>query len=113
MHELGLMEAVLRMTDDIIAEENVTEVSRIVLEVGELSGAVPHFLEDCFEAAVYKTRYENTALEIETVPGTARCNDCDIEFVVNPEALQCPQCGGINLTPLTGRDLTIKEIVVV
>jgi hydrogenase nickel incorporation protein HypA/HybF len=60
MHELGLMDAVIRTVDRIIKEENLTHVGKIVLEVGELSGTVPHFITDCFEAVFADTQYQDT-----------------------------------------------------
>lgn len=110
MHELGLMDAMIKKVDKIIQKENLTTVRKIVLEIGELSGVVPKFITDCYEAVVADTPYQETELQIEIVPGIARCNDCQIEFRINIEELNCPKCAGINLTPLTGRDLTIKEI---
>lgn len=110
MHELGLMDAVIRTVGRITKEGNLTNVRKIVLEVGELSGTVPHFITDCYNAVVADTEYENTELVIEIVPGIARCNDCKIEFRIDIEELCCPTCHGKNLTPVDGKDLTIKEI---
>ena len=43
MHELGLLDAMLKTVDGIMAKEtDVSTVSRITVEVGELSGAVPN-----------------------------------------------------------------------
>lgn len=110
MHELGLMDAVIRTVERITMEENLTEVRKIVLEIGELSGIVPHFITDCYKAVVADTKFENTKLILEFIPGIAFCNACNIEFKVNIEELCCPQCGGQNLTPIKGKDLMIKEI---
>ena len=49
-------------------------------------------------------------LAIETINGIARCEDCGHEFSADLEKLWCPKCAGRRLTPLTGTDLTIKEI---
>lgn len=110
MHELGLMDAVIRTVGRIIKEENLKHVRKIVLEVGELSGAVPHFIINCYEAVVADTQYQDTELILEIVPGIARCNDCHIEFKIDIEKLCCPECYGKNLKPIDGKDLTIKEI---
>ncbi len=110
MHELGLMDAVMKTVGRIVKEEGLTHVSRIVLEIGELSGAVPHFITDCYKAVVADTQYQDTELVLEMAPGIARCNDCQIKFRIDMEELCCPTCSGKNLTPLAGKDLTIKEI---
>ena len=110
MHEMGLIDAVVRMVDGIVREQQLEGVHKITLEVGEISGVEPHFLTECYEAVVSGTAYEDTELVIETVPGTFYCNDCQMEFPADVEHLFCPDCFGKNLTPMTGKDLTIKEI---
>ena len=110
MHEMGLMDAMLRMIDKIKAEQELEGINKIVLEVGALSGVVPRFLEECFEAVSDGTDYEDTELSIEVVPGTLRCNDCGLEFPADVEHLFCPECMSKKLTPMTGKDLTLKEL---
>ena len=107
---MGITDAMLKMVDRIVRDEGLTQVSRITVEVGDLSGVVPRFLSDCWEAVADGTAYEKTELKVVSVPGTLRCEDCKAEFAADLENLKCPTCGGWKLTPLTGRDLTILEI---
>ncbi len=110
MHEMGLMDAMLRMVSRICKEEKLEHVNKITLEVGELSGIEIHYLTDCYAAVADGTPFEQTELVVETVPGTLHCNDCDIDFPFQNQELFCPECFGRNLTPVGGRDMTIKEI---
>ena len=110
MHELGLCDALLRMIRKIMAEEELTQVSKVTLEVGELSGVLPKYMYDCWEAVIDGTEFQETKLAIEEIPGVARCLDCNAEFHSNAEILRCPVCSGNKLMPLEGRDMTIKEI---
>lgn len=110
MHELGLCDAILKMVDGIVKEEGLGGVSCITVEVGSLSGVMPHFLSDCWLAVTDGTDYDGVELVVESVPGTAKCLDCMTEFTADLSRLVCPECGGEKLTPLTGRDMTIKEI---
>ena len=110
MHELGICDAVLKTVDGIAKEEQLSSVHKVTLEVGMLSGVVPRFLEDCWQAVIDGTPYQNTELQIETINGLARCEDCGHEFSADLDKLWCPRCAGRRLTPLTGTDLTIKEI---
>ncbi|MBR5292129.1 MAG: hydrogenase maturation nickel metallochaperone HypA [Clostridia bacterium] len=112
MHEMGLMDAVLRMVDRIRREQQLGPVRKITLEVGELSGVVPRFLEECYEAVAAGTPFEGTELALEIVPGLARCEDCRSEFRPAGDVLRCPACSGEKLTPIAGKDMTIKEIEV-
>ena len=77
---MGLMDAVLRTVERIRQEQQLGPVRMITIEVGELSGVVPRFLEECYEAVAAGTPFEKTALAIEMVPGLARCEDCRKEF---------------------------------
>ena len=110
MHELGICDAILKTVDGIVREEELTCVHKVTLEVGMLSGAMPNFLMDCWEAVIDGTPYADTKLAIETINGIVRCEDCGHEFSADLEKLWCPKCAGRRLTPLTGTDLTIKEI---
>ncbi|MGB4985246.1 MAG: hydrogenase maturation nickel metallochaperone HypA [Erysipelotrichaceae bacterium] len=111
MHELGVLSAVIKTIEGIKEQENLTHIEKVVLQVGELSGILPHYLEECYPAAVYKTFMENTKLEMDIVKGQVLCNDCNTEFNGVECDLRCPKCGGQNLTALSGKEFIIKEIV--
>ena len=111
MHELGICDALLKMVRSIAEEEALEEISRITIEVGSLSGVVPAYMSDCWEAVTDGTELADVEFVVEELEGTARCLDCGEEFPADCNRLRCPSCGGEKLTPLTGRDLTLKEIL--
>ena len=111
MHELGICDALLKMVRNIAKEEELDEIERITVEVGSLSGVVPKYMADCWEAVTDGTELEGVEFVIEELAGTARCLDCGREFTADIERLRCPDCGSEKLTPLTGQDLTLKEIL--
>ena len=111
MHELGLISAVVTTVEKIMEEENLTTVEKIVLQVGELSGVIPRYVEECYPAAVYKTPLEKTKLEMEVIPGIVRCKKCGEEFSGYLHNLKCPKCGSEELVALSGREFIIKEIL--
>ncbi|MCR5136412.1 MAG: hydrogenase maturation nickel metallochaperone HypA [Oscillospiraceae bacterium] len=111
MHELGICDALLKMVRNIAREEELQEISRITVEVGTLSGVMPDYMSDCWVAVTDGTELQDVEFVIEELEGTARCMDCGEEFTADLSLLRCPNCGGEKLTPLTGRDLTLKEIL--
>lgn len=111
MHELGLCDAMLKMVRRIAKENELTVINSVTVEVGSLSGVVPRFLEDCWQAVTDGTELADTALIVEYTEGEARCLECGAQFVADLERLVCPECGGSMLTPVSGRDMTIKEIL--
>ena len=110
MHELGLMDAMLRTVRRVCEEEQLAHVERIVLEVGELSGIEIPYLYDGFQAVTHETDFADTELVVETVPGVLHCIDCDMDFPLKDQELFCPECFGKNLSIVSGRDLTLKSI---
>ena len=50
MHELGICDALRKMVSRIAAQEGADSVTSITVEVGTLSGVVPRFLADGWEA---------------------------------------------------------------
>lgn len=113
MHELGVICKVIETVDEICVKENVDKVDTITLEIGELSGIVPLYIENCFPAVTYnKERFKDTKLKIDIVEGIARCDRCATEFNVVKNEGYCPVCGSFDKTVLGGLDFLVKEIVV-
>jgi hydrogenase nickel incorporation protein HypA/HybF len=111
MHELGIISSLVHTVEGIVKKEGLAEVEKIVIEVGELSGIVPCYIEQCYPAAVYKTFMEKTELEMVVVPGIVKCRDCGRVFNAVASDLKCPGCGGQSLEILGGNDMVIREIV--
>ena len=55
MHELGIVLHVIDQVEELARENNVSKVTRLTLEVGEVSSIVPSYFSDCFEWAKKKT----------------------------------------------------------
>ena len=110
MHELGIVMEIVRVVDEFAKEQDITKVETIVLQIGELSGVVPEFIKECFPAAIYGTFMEDTALEIEIIPGNARCHSCNTIFNVIQREGRCSKCGSRDFDILSGQEFFIKEI---
>ena len=111
MHEVGIISAMLKTIETAMDQNHLTKIGKIVLQVGELSGVVPHYMQECFPAAVRNTRFQDTKLELDIIPGLVKCNRCKLEFNGLKHNLTCPACSnGHDLQQLSGTDLMIKEI---
>lgn len=97
---------------DYAAENQITEISEIVLQIGELSMIVPEYVDEVYPLVVKGTMLEHTKLKMEMIPGMAECNECDEIFNVVEQKGYCPNCGSFEKTVLSGRDFVIKEILI-
>ena len=112
MHELGIMMEVIDTVESRLEEESSCRVTRIVLQIGELSSVIPVYIEECYPAAVLGSSLENAELQIETIRATARCKSCNELFDLIPSKGICPACGCKELEPVQGREFLIKEIAI-
>lgn len=111
MHELGIVFEVIKVVDKIAKENQVTRVEKIVLEIGQLSQAIPRFILECYPAAVDETDYETTELEIITIEAKGECQSCKTEFNIITQRKICPNCQSESFKILSGQEFNIKEIV--
>lgn len=111
MHELGIVYEVVKVVDSFVEENKITKVEKIVLEVGRLSQAIPRFLEECYPAAVDGTKYEETKLEIVSLPAIGKCRECGQAYDIIETHKVCPKCKSESYDILSGEEFNIREIV--
>ncbi len=113
MHELGIVMHVIKSVENVARENQLTEVSGVTLEIGEVSGVVHHYLTDCWQWAVKKTEVlQNAELRIESLPAVTHCDNCQADYPTVPNGKICPCCGSDKTWLLTGTEMNIKEIEV-
>lgn len=108
MHELAITQSVV---DAVVDRMGETRISRVVLEIGVLSGVVPDALRFCFELVTSGTTLEGAALDITEPTGRARCRRCEAEFETQDLILFC-ECGSADIDVLAGQELRIKAVEV-
>lgn len=111
MHELSLVMEVVRKVEAVAKSNQVSQVDTIVLQIGEISPVVPHFVQACYPAAIDGTSLENTKLEIEMVKASASCTNCSKVFDPVEYHGVCPECSSKEHDIITGIEFIIKEIV--
>lgn len=87
-------------------------VSKIVVQVGEMTGVIPMYLHRYYPEAVKGTLLEGSELETEDLPAMVKCLDCETEYHPCVENnYSCPECQSINGKVTQGRDVLLKEVV--
>lgn len=112
MHEMALMQSMLAGIEAEAKTQAFSRVDRVCLQVGALSCVDPHALEFGFEAVTRGTLADGAALEIEQVPGQARCFACEADVIIEERGRGCPKCGSHQLLVTGGEELKIKELEV-
>ena len=113
MHELGVVFHVIKTLENTAAENDVTKINKVTLQLGEVSTVIPHYLIDCWKWASAKTELLSGAeLIIETIPAVTFCEACGREYATVEHGRTCPCCGSGRTYLLRGNEFMIKEIEV-
>jgi hydrogenase nickel incorporation protein HypA/HybF len=108
MHELAITESVV---ESVTQRFSCSRVTRVVLEVGALSGVVPDAIRFCFDVCAQGTPLQGASLDIVPIPARTRCAACQDEFEIVDGIGLC-RCGSADLVFLSGRELRIKAVEV-
>ncbi len=112
MHEIGILRQLVRTVTDFARENRIRDIREVVVDCGELSLVIPEYLEELYPVAVKDSILQNARLNIHMIPGLAECEDCDEIFNVVEHKGRCPNCGSFEKTVLSGREFSVREIVV-
>ena len=113
MHELGIVFYIIRDVKKVAEENAVTRVSKVTMDIGEVSTVIPDYLKDCWRWAADKEDVlRGCELEVVTTPAVSYCEDCGKEFPTVANGKTCPFCKGGNTYLLRGTEVEIREIEV-
>ena len=110
MHELGIVMGIVKQMEEYKVENNLEKIEKLVLQIGELSGVVPKYIEDVYPMAVEGTALENTELVLEETPGIGYCEDCGFRYNLVRNDNICPKCKSKKFSIISGREFVIKEL---
>jgi hydrogenase nickel incorporation protein HypA/HybF len=106
MHELALMEKVVAAVEASVSPSRVT---RLRLQIGQLSGVLPETVEFCFALCTRGTALDGARLEIDEVGGLGHCRRCGAEVAMQTELDPC-RCGSAEVVVTGGRDLRVTTV---
>jgi hydrogenase nickel incorporation protein HypA/HybF len=108
MHELSLCGSIYEIVDRAAAGR---PVSVIHLQVGKLRQVVPDTLSYCWTLVSDETDLAGSELEVDSVPVTLSCLDCDATTTLTDEfMLLCAGCGGVRVRVTTGEEFMLTSL---
>lgn len=112
MHELGIVTHVIKTLTDVAADNELTRIGSVTLEVGEVSGVINDLVLDCWDYMCRKQGplFEGCILHLEILPAVTYCSACEKTYPTVQYGRTCPHCGSGETWLLTGNECTIKEI---
>ncbi len=109
MHELSLCNEMVHTLEDLMKKEKLSRIESVTVEIGEITGVLPRYMEECWGPASENTRLEGAKLNIVFIPAKALCKKCGEEYLCSSNK-KCPKCGGEEKEILNGFEFEITEI---
>lgn len=110
MHELTMIQEVFPLIEAVAKKNHLKSINKVVLSVGELRQVQSGFLQFAFAVVAESTIAKGAELVINLIPVAVFCQDCKKEFTVHENVYICPECGGVSLNFLTGKELILESI---
>ncbi len=112
MHELSIMSNIFDIVIEHAEKNKATKINAVNLKIGVLSDIIPDWAQMYFDMLTKETIAENAKLNIDRVPASYKCRECD--HVTNLEEGEwnffCEKCESADIELLTGRELSVVSI---
>lgn len=110
MHEFSIMESALAAAREQMLAAGATQIHRLRVRVGRLSGVVPEALRFAFDALKTETPAAGAELEIEEIAAACWCAGCGAEFETAGLNYECPRCHQPSGDLRRGRELELASL---
>ncbi len=113
MHELSIALNIAEIIQDEAIKAQAERVTKVVLEIGSMSGIEPMALELAVPEAFKGTLIENAEIFYQYIPALAMCETCCKQFDPGMYFSICPFCSSTQTFFLKGKELNIKSFDIV
>ncbi|MCC7552897.1 MAG: hydrogenase maturation nickel metallochaperone HypA [Methanobacteriaceae archaeon] len=119
MHELAMAQGIINSVIETANENNATEVTEIVIEIGKLVLINPEQLSFMLDVLCENTIVENAKFDIIEIPAEIECPECKFKGNANTDDLdhyapiiECPKCKNKRVSILNGKDCIVRNIII-
>ena len=110
MHELSIAQNIISIVQENLKDEQRNSVKRVRVKIGKLTNILADSLLFSFEALTKETNLDGVVLEVENIPLTIKCKDCEKLTSLDDYIFCCPACQSTSITLISGNELMVSEI---
>jgi hydrogenase nickel incorporation protein HypA/HybF len=113
MHELPVMEQVLKVVLKHAASNGVSRVLGVQIEVGVMSDLEEEWMQRYFDHLSRGSVAEGARLKVERVPARMTCAACGSTFnpdMTSQKRLVCPECESPNCRLISGQEYRVVNL---
>jgi hydrogenase nickel incorporation protein HypA/HybF len=110
MHEFSIMQSTLETATQKMRAAGASQIHRLKVRIGKLSGVVPEALRFAFDALKDQSPAAGASLEIEEVPAVCWCANCAAEFETAKYVYACPRCQQLSGDLRSGKEMELTSL---
>ena len=119
MHEFAFAYNIFKVAEATAIKYKAKKITKVFLEIGELTLVVPELLKKSFEMATKGSMAEGAELVITQTPGKIKCRECgevsrvsltDEAYLTGLTLFQCKHCESKNTEVVEGKKANVKNI---
>lgn len=110
MHERAVTESILEIALRHAEQENAKRITDIYLVIGDLSSIVDDSVQFYWDIVAEETIAQGSKLHFKRLPVEMRCRDCANTFIPKAKLFDCPKCGSLHVTILSGDQFFMEAI---
>ncbi|RLG26086.1 hydrogenase maturation nickel metallochaperone HypA [Methanosarcinales archaeon] len=120
VHEISIAAALVDAAIRTAEEEKPRKISKIHIEIGELTDLNPDQLRHIFKTTTKNTVIADAELVINTIKPAIECEECGYEgevnlvedFHFNAPQITCPTCKSTDVTITAGNECKLYRITI-
>lgn len=110
MHEYSIVQALLEQCEHYAEQNEATQITKVVVKIGRLSGVEPHLLEIAFNTFKEKTVCDGAEFVMNIQPVSIRCSTCGTETELDELHYKCPACDGLDVAITGGDEMLLMSL---
>lgn len=110
MHEYSIVQSLLDSCEEHAKNNNSTNVTKIVVKIGVLSGVEPDLLQTAFDTFKEKTVCDNAEFIINHQKVVVHCNSCGEDSTLDKYEFTCPKCESTQLKVIDGEEMFLMSL---
>lgn len=110
MHEYSIVQALMEQVETLAQENESSEVTKVVVKIGVMSGVEPHLLQIAFDTFKEKSICDGAEFVLNIQPLTIHCIECDKQSELKEIYYRCPECESLNVKVIDGEEMFLMSV---
>lgn len=110
MHEYSIVQSLLESCEEHARANDASEITKVIVKIGVLSGVEPDLLETAFNTFKEQTVCHNADFIMNIQKIEILCNSCNTKSILEKNEFSCPSCNGVDIEVLDGEDMYLMSL---